>query len=92
MCFNPYTGQFTAFKEECNSESGIEIESRPFQGFNFTISGFNKPVFESAKSSDFLENRIQKFQKDIFAKAEKEKKEEREPSEFNIVEKLMFNV
>jgi hypothetical protein len=49
-------------------------------------------VFESAKSSDFLENRIQKFQKDIFAKAEKEKKEEREPSEFNIVEKLMFNV
>lgn len=92
MCFNPYTGQFTAFKEECNSESGIEIESRPFQGFNFTISGFNKPVFESAKSSDFLENRIQKFQKDIFDKAEKEKKEERDPSEFNIVEKLMFNV
>lgn len=49
-------------------------------------------MFESAKSSDFLENRIQKFQKDIFAKDEKEKKEERDPSGFNIVEKLMFNV
>jgi hypothetical protein len=88
MCYNPYTGLFNGLKEEYNEED----DSENFKGFNFTISGFRKPVFESVKGSNFLENRIQKFQKEIFAKGEKPKKEEREPSEFNIIEKLMFNV
>lgn len=85
ICFNPYTGQFSGFKEEYNSEGD-------FMGVNFTISGFRKPVFESVKNSNFFENRIQTFQKEIFAKAEKAKKSEPEPSEFNLIEKLMFNV
>lgn len=75
-------------KEYYNEEN----DENAFKGVNFTISGFRKPVFESVKDSNFLENRIQKFQKEIFAKGEKAKKDDREPSEFNIIEKLMFNV
>lgn len=32
------------------------------------------------------------FQKEIFAKPEKSKKDEVEPAEMNIIERLMFNV
>ena len=67
-------------------------EDQQFKAINFTISGFSKPEFEAVKNSQCLENRMNSFQKEIFAKPEKSKKNEVETAEMNIIERLMFNV